>query len=216
MLVHELKIVSSLSLPFLLSMPAGTDRDAPGSPAPILIFLHGHDEGPPAEIYAGMTAYGPLKPGNAPIATRDFILAAPQLPARGDLWHAQSGNVRQIATYLQESCGGDPRRTYLTGFSYGGNGVFEIALDDPSVWTALWAVDPTRVPVAAPPNPIWFSSGEVSRRQAGAFRQRLRLPLPGTEEDDRVYLDEGLDHVLTAYSAYKSDRTYAWLLSRRS
>lgn len=215
MLVRELTMVSTLALPFLLSVPGGTDEDATSAPTPVLVFLHGYDEGPPTSIYAGVTAHGPLRPGNPPVATREFIVAAPQLPQRGDNWRFHAQSVSDLALYLQEERGGDPGRTYLTGFSYGGNGVFDVALHDPSRWTALWPVEPTRVPESDPGLPVWLSSGEVSRRQAPAFIHRLRLQTPA-QGNDRVYLDEGLDHVGTATAAYGSERIYDWLLSRRS
>lgn len=213
MFVHELTIVSTFDLRFLLSLPSVPS--APGR-RPVLLFLHGYDEGPPTEIYAGVTAHGPLKPGSSPAATRDFIVAAPQLPARGDIWHSHADTVCAIARYLQEECGGDPGRTYLTGFSYGGNGVFDVALHDASLWGALWPVDPTRVPAADPGVPVWLSSGQASRPNGPRFIERLGLEPPGGRAELRVYLDEGLDHVGTATSAYKSDRIYNWLLSKEA
>lgn len=216
MLVHDLTIVSTLALPFMLSVPAAGDAGAEhAGPLPILIFLHGLDEGPPCEIYAGITAHGPLKPGSSPLATRKFIVAAPQLPARGDLWRFHAQTVCDTVSYLQTAYGGDPSRSYLTGFSFGGNGVFDVALHDASPWAALWAVDPTRVPLSDPGLPVWLSSGAACRFNSSGFIKRLGLRPPEAGNEERVYLDEGLDHVGTATSAYKSDRVYSWLLSRR-
>jgi hypothetical protein len=204
-----------LLLPFLLSVPQllpnGLKKDGP---TPVLIFLHGYMEGSPTEIFAGLTAHGPLSPNSSPLATSDFIIAAPQLPTRGDLWGSYADVVRDIARYVHAVSGGDPLRTYLSGFSYGGNGVFDIALQYPSVWTALWPVDPTRVPVSDPGLPIWLSSGAASRPNALGFIERLHVRALGTGDDARVSLDEGRDHVGTATSAYRSDSIYRWLLSR--
>lgn len=211
MVVHDLTIVSSLSLPFLLSEPR---RERTG-PRPLLCFLHGLGEGPPTEIYAGMTAHGPLKPGSSRLATEEFLVVAPQLPARGDLWQHHAQSVCEIVSYVQSRYDGDHGRTYLTGFSFGGNGVFDIALHDSSLWAALWSVDPTRVPQSDPCLPVWLSSGEASRPNRSRLIERLRLRLPGNGADDRVYYDEGLDHVGTATSAFKSDRVYNWLLSKQ-
>lgn len=109
----------------------------------------------------------------------------------------------------------DPARTFLTGFSFGGNGVFDLALMQPGSWAALWPVDPTRVPPQDPGRPVWFSSGEISRLRAGSFIRRLRLePIQGAGPGDRVYEDRGADHVGTARLAYRDDRVYRWLLSR--
>ncbi len=124
--------------------------------------------------------------------------------------------VLEIIRQVHSGRGGDPRRTYLTGFSFGGNGVFDLALLAGPPWAALWPVDPTRVPVEDPGLPVWFSSGQASRYGRRQFMDRLRLKPVGTSgSEDRVYLDEGLDHVGTATSAYGADRIYAWLLASR-
>lgn len=197
-------------LRYLCSLPG----EATGR-RPVLCFLHGLDEGPPTDILSGVTRHGPLRQGSSPLATREFIVLAPQLPERGDLWRFYADAVVRIVREFQAQQGGDPRRTFLTGFSFGANGVFDLALRVPAMWGALWPVDPTRVPAKDPGLPIWLSSGEVSRYGGGQFIERLRLHPPGTAgAEDRVYADEGLDHVGTATSAYKDDRIYRWLLKR--
>lgn len=210
MLKHTLILVEDAPLPYVLSMPAKPDTEK----QPVLVFLHGLGEGPPTEIFAGITAHGPLRPGSSLLAMEEFIIAAPQLPARGDNWRYHTDAVIAIARQVQHDHGGDPSRTYLTGFSFGGNGVFDVALDDPFVWSALWPVDPTRVPEKDPGLPVWVSSGEASRPGGRGFISRLSLQPPDADDEDRVYLDEGLDHVGTATAAYRSDCIYRWLLSR--
>src|SRR5262249_32271498 len=121
----------------------------------------------------------------------------------------------EIVRRVQAHHRADPARTFLTGFSFGGNGVFDLALRYRESWAALWPVDPTRGPPEDLGRPVWFSSGEVSRRRARAFMGRLRLePLHDAEPTDRVYEDRGQDHVGTARLAYQDDRIYRWLLSR--
>lgn len=211
---NKLKLIRELSLPFLLSLPDAAPDAAAGGKTPVLCFLHGYMEGSPTEIFAGLTAHGPLSRMASPLAAGEFIVAAPQLPARGDFWRLHPDAVRDIVRYVHENFAGDPARSYLTGFSYGGNGVFDIALVDPTLWAALWPVDPTRVPVSDPGLPVWLSSGEASRPGKSGFIERLQLKTLETGGVERVYLDEGLDHVGTATSAYRSDDVYRWLLSR--
>lgn len=206
------RLVESAPLPYLLSLPAGAPSDA--GPRPVLCFLHGYDEGAPAEIRAALTRHGPLRPGSSPRATSDFIVVAPQLPRQGDLWRRHADDVRRIVDDVAEAHGGDPRRTYLTGFSYGGNGVFDLALARPDAWAALWAVDPTRVPRTDPRRPVWLSFGAVARHARQAFIRALGLqPAGAVPQGDRLYLDEGQDHVGSATLAYADHRIYAWLLS---
>jgi predicted peptidase len=201
------------ALRYLLAVPSAVESVK--QPWPVLCFLHGFDEGAPARIEVGLTRHGPLRPGSA-ARVEDFIVIAPQLPVRGDLWRRYAGGVRQIVRDAQKNYGGDLRRTYLTGFSFGGNGVFDLALSQPDFWAALWAVDPTRIPLTDPKRPIWLSFGEAARFNKQGFIRSLGLtPIGSGAEADRVYLDEGADHVGSATQAYRDERIYSWLLSKR-
>lgn len=207
----ELHLIESAPLRYLLSLPGG-GADA-AEARPVLVFLHGYDEGAPMDIHRALTLHGPLRPGNPAVAVEELIVVAPQLPVRGDLWMRSAGGVRDIVRRVQAEHGGDPRRTYLTGFSFGGNGVFDLALAQPGTWAALWAVDPTRIPPRDPDLPVWLSSGEISRRRQPGFNAMLRLEAAGTgDPGDRIYTDAGMDHVGTATLAYRDERIYRWLL----
>lgn len=208
--MSDFEVVEDGPLPYLVSRPKAQGMH------PVLFFLHGYDEGPPTPIEEGVTRHGPLAPTASPAATATAIVVAPQLPQKGDLWFRHPDDVETIVSRVQEQHGGDPDRTYLTGFSFGGNGVFDLALARPHLWAALWSVDPTRVPDRDAGCPAWLSSGEISRRRAKAFIERLRLARwESGEPGDRVYVDRGLDHVGTASAAYEDDRIYAWLYAHR-
>ena len=208
------RLVEGGPLPFLLSLPPAAPG---GAPPPVLCFLHGYDEGAPMEIRRALTRHGPLAATSSPAARSEFIVLAPQLPVRGDAWFRHADAVEEIVREAWRLHGGDPARTYLTGFSFGGNGVFDLALLRREPWAALWPVDPTRVPRGDPGLPVWLSSGEVSRHATRAFVGSL-APEPldeHREPGDRVHEDQGLDHVGTATRAYGDDRIYRWLLSKR-
>jgi pimeloyl-ACP methyl ester carboxylesterase len=208
----ELRIIDAAPLRYLLAIPQGTDA---AEPRPVLVFLHGYNEGAPTDLQAGMTLHGPLREGNPSIAG-DFIVVAPQLPEQGDMWRGWDDEVRDIVLRVHAQHGGDPKRTYLTGFSYGGNGVFDIALMQPGLWAALWSVEPTRAPERDPGLPVWLSSGELTRRRQSGFTNTLHLERADTEPfGDRICTDEGLDHVATATHAYQDERIYRWLLERQ-
>jgi poly(3-hydroxybutyrate) depolymerase len=124
--------------------------------------------------------------------------------------------VRQIVLDEAERYACDPRRLYLTGFSFGGNGVFDLALAQTAMWAALWPVDPTRVPVKSIAIPIWLSLREISRFRAQSFIRTLGLASAATAPSaDRVWSDAGEDHVGTATQAYNDERVYRWLLSKQ-
>jgi predicted peptidase len=182
---------------------------------PVLCFLHGYGEAAPMDIRGALTLHGPLRQANSHKATDCFIIAAPQLPAKGDDWHKYPDAVRNIVIEVQNRYGGNRKQRYLTGFSYGGNGVFDIALSMPGFWAALWAVDPTRVPSTNPNVPIWLSMGERSRGNKDLFVERLHLaPATDDEVGDCIYLDSDQDHVGTATLAYRDDQVYAWLQTK--
>jgi predicted peptidase len=177
------------------------------APLPLLCFLHGYGEAAPMPIDRALRLHGPLAASAAALATREFIIVTPQLPVGGDTWARHADEVRAIVDEAGAQHGADATRRYLTGFSYGGNGVFDLALAQPDVWAALWPVDPTRVPRKPPAQPLWLSAGAIARPQRQAFARALKL---GTHE--RVWADDGEDHVGSARLAYGDERIYRWLL----
>lgn len=213
MSASNLQLVESHALPYLLSIPEATDQQS--ATKPLLCFLHGYDEGAPMQIHRALTQHGPLRPGNPPSVTAQFIVVAPQLPVRGDLWYRYADVVQNIVQQVQSLHNAHSEQRFLTGFSFGGNGVFDLALQQLGFWAALWSVDPTRAPEEDPGSPVWLSSGEVSRRRERRFIERLHLEKVHNETPgDRVYVDQGQDHVGTATLAYRDERIYRWLLSR--
>jgi predicted peptidase len=178
-------------------------------PWPVLCFLHGSQEAAPAPIVKALTSHGPLRTGSSPLATTSFIVVAPQLPPPGgNVWAAYAVALQDAVRAVPNS---DAGARYLSGFSFGANGVLNIGRRQPGFWAALWAVDPTEALAAPSPRPLWLSAGQYSRPREAAFRQALA----GTAADFFVYEDRGLDHVGTATSAFADDAVYSWLLNRR-
>lgn len=214
MLEDNLHLLETAPLPYLLSLPGGEVPEA--GAWPVLCFLHGYEEGPPTGARNGLTRHGPLRADASAFARSRFIILAPHLPSRGDIWDRHADDVQTIVRRVQGLYRGIPQQTYLTGFSFGASGVFDLALRSRDFWAALWAVDPTRVPPEDPGRPVWLSSGEISRHSGSAFVQRLGLrPLDGHTPGARIYEDQGQDHVGTATLAYQNDAIYKWLLTNR-
>jgi predicted peptidase len=198
-------------LQYILTIP----NAAPSAAHPVLFFLHGYDEGAPTSIEEALTRHGPLRPENPVHPVDSFVVVAPQLPTRGDLWNRYADSVHVILRRVHDEYGGDPRRSYLTGFSFGANGVFDLALLQADTWAALWAVDPTRIPSRDPNRPVWLSFGEIARSGKQRFIRALDLrPVAEARNRDRVYLDDGADPVGSATLAYQDRRIYEWLLSK--
>uniref|UniRef100_A0A914RAS8 Phospholipase/carboxylesterase/thioesterase domain-containing protein n=1 Tax=Panagrolaimus davidi TaxID=227884 RepID=A0A914RAS8_9BILA len=130
----QLQHITSGPLPYLLSMPLKNEN---ANKIPILCFLHGKDEAQPMKILKALTLHGPLRPENLDRLKDNFIIIAPQTPKAGDLWYKFSKHVHEIVQNVQNQCNGDVKRTYLTGFSFGGNGVFDIADSNPNFFAAI-------------------------------------------------------------------------------
>jgi poly(3-hydroxybutyrate) depolymerase len=132
--IPEVRSVRPLTLGYIISVPPVAQSTGA---RPILCFLHGYGEAAPLQISEAVTRRGPLRTANPRRVTERFIIVAPQLPAAGDNWYEKADSVRQLMTEIQREYTGDPDRTYLTGFSFGGNGVFDLAATQADLWAAF-------------------------------------------------------------------------------
>ncbi|KAI1712525.1 hypothetical protein DdX_09617 [Ditylenchus destructor] len=211
--MSTLQEIHSTPLPYVLSLPPNASKQKDW---PVLCFLHGRDEAAPLPLQQAVTLWGPLSPKNPARIRNEFIIVVPQLPISGDDWHLYAGSVKDIVKHVQCEHGGDPKRTYLTGFSYGGNGVFDLGIKQSDFWAALWSVDPVRMPKEEVKPPTWLSIGEIVRPSTDAYIQQVCLNLLDEElGGDRYYLDEGQNHGGCAYMAYKDERIYDWLITKQ-
>ncbi|MFT3763445.1 MAG: alpha/beta hydrolase-fold protein [Pseudoxanthomonas sp.] len=102
---------------------------------PVILFLHGSGE-------RGSDNLAQLDAGIGPYLRRhmdDFpaIVVLPQAPEGGE-WLGDNNRVALAALdAATREFGGDPKRTYLTGLSMGGYGVWNLALDEPTRFAAL-------------------------------------------------------------------------------
>lgn len=217
--VAERSLEPILSVPPLAGLVSVPRNLEPG--AALLCFLHGHGEAQPMDSVVAMTMHGPLSAtsavddsGNA----QRFVVVAPQLPIAGDHWHEQAARVITLVKEIEARYATDPARRYLTGFSFGGNGVFDLAHRQPDAWAASWAVDPTRIPEPDLVAPLWLSIGSSARRVAASTVARLGSTALDPAADDapsstqRLHLDQQEGHVETAQLAYADPRIYRWLL----
>lgn len=212
-------LMGAAPLSGVLSLPR---RARPG--AALLCFLHGRGEAQPMDPVTAMTMHGPLHSQSAIDAEGlelPFIVVAPQLPRAGDLWYEQADRVLALLRQTESHYGTDPKRRYLTGFSFGGNGVFDLGYRQPEFWSALWAVDPTRLPEPDLAPPLWLSLGSSARAATASAVELLGSTAVDGDAGDvppgarRLHLDQGEDHVTTARRAYADVRIYRWLLTQR-
>jgi len=192
-----------IALRYLVAAPSSA------GPHPLLCFLHGYGEAAPEPMEIALRRHGPLRAGNPAWILERFVIVAPQLARPGDDWYRVGTRVGELVEQIREKHAIDAQRMYLGGFSFGGNGVFDLA-EGAHPWAALWAVDPTRVPSHGIDAPVWLSFGEVARRRKAQFIRALHLCEDASR--DRVYTDTGDDHVGSARKAYMDRAPYEWLL----
>jgi len=207
-----LLLVHSNPLNHLISLPPAYTPEA--GPWPVLCFLHGLMEAAPMAIHQALTLHGPLRPGNPPLATDRFIVVAPQLPAPGgDVWFRYANAVQRIVRKLQERYHGDPRRTYLTGFSFGGNGVLDLALAQPDFWPPSGQSILPVYPQSRRARSGCLSVSSTHGRAILSLAWNCCERNP-TRRGSSLYRQRA-DHTDSATTAYCDDRIYGWLLTKQ-
>lgn len=202
------KIEVTVSLKYLLSLPAGYDEN---KKYPLVIFLHGSGErgtnlnkvknqGIPMEIAAGKSF--------------PFIMAAPQCPD-DDQWNPDALNV--LYQELVSTYNVDIKRVYLTGLSMGGYGVWKFAETYPEYFAALAPIcgggTPDYVSVLKD-IPVWVFHGEqdnvVPLAEADTLVKTLKSC--GGNVKFTVYPDLGHNSWTRTYS---NPDFYNWLLAQK-
>jgi hypothetical protein len=115
---------------------------------------------------------------------------------------------------------GDQSLLVLTGFSYGGEGTFQLAGASKFRWSTIWAVDPAiqrTTPRPAADVRVWIHYGnqQPGRENMAAFREDLGLePFSGNNAARRLVTELDEDHVGTCVAAYATAEVYDWLALR--
>lgn len=196
---------------YLVYMPATLDA-TPSVRWPVILFLHGAgergtDPSPLAEL-------GPLAYARAH-ADFPFLVAAPLCPPQQG-WSPDL--VIALLDVLVETYPVDTDRVYLTGFSMGGWGTWETAIDFPDRFAAIAPLCGRTIPLLAFrlwQMPVWVFHGAQddvvpvhgSREMITVLREMGNPKVQYTE-----YPDLGHD-VWTM--TYRDPALYAWFLQHR-
>jgi predicted peptidase len=230
----------------LVYVPNGT-----AVPHPVLVFLHGAGEAalsrgpsPQSQPLGKIAERGSGSPADlveqATPCLREFLVVCPQLERRRPWEAADAAWVDELlAAIVVQHNGGDRSRVYLTGFSYGGEGVFVLAnaLQDRWPWRALWAVDPAlrqktgerpATPAPAPEARVWIHHGRdhepgprsaetkqhVTVDELGEFLGRVGLGRPWNPIalGERRLTVLNKSHAETRNAAFADEHVYRWLL----
>ena len=219
------------SLPYRLFVPKGYD---PQRPYPLVLYLHGGGANGSDGIRHLSHDVAMLVSDEVQSIAPSFVLA-PQCPV-GDEWVKRRDSVpfsNYVQAKVRESDASklifegldrlraqytlDPHRLYVTGYSMGGSGTWDLVTRHPRYFAAAVPVtgvnDPSRADAIAD-LPIWAFHGALddvsparnSRSMVEALRQR-GSPVKYTEF-------EGVGHG-SAAAAYSNLEMYRWLFSQR-
>jgi predicted peptidase len=195
-------------------------------PHAVLCFLHGAGEAAAdrdgkAQSLAKLRANGSpawhAESGSAFVSR--FLVVCPQLERRRRWENTDAPWVDSVVQAAVRDHTGDLSRLVLTGFSYGGEGAFQILAASKLVWPTLWAVDPAlqRVPpLPAADVRVWVHHGSAQpgAQNMESFGKRLGLE-PSSDmarRARRVLTALRTDHPDTCAAAYAQAHVYDWLL----
>ena len=202
--------------------------DAAG-PHPVLCFLHGAGEGATKDtegtepqllnkLLANGSPAWHAEDGSAFIAP--FLLVCPQLEKRRRWEQGDAAWVDHLVEAAIRDHGGDDSRLILTGFSYGGEGAFQLAATSRLGWSTIWTVDPALQRV--PPVPgddvrvlVHHGRAQPGAENMKAFASTLALVPRAADSEavgSRVITSLADDHPGTCRAAYADARAYEWAL----
>ena len=187
---------------------------------PVMCFLHGHGEaaidGQGTQQGLGIllahgspALHGEL--GLRPFAR--FLLVCPQLEVQREWSAADAADVRNLVEQVAERHGARQGRKVLTGFSFGGSGVFTFAALQPDYWTALWPVAPARYSPPPADRPVLIHYGRPDRRCPPLTSPPFQGD--GSTRIHKVLLDgippSSHGHSQTCIAAYLDPDAHAWV-----
>lgn len=197
---------------YLLYLPAQYEDDK-NHRWPVIITLHGSGECGSVERMAGMALprFVASRPKKFP-----FIVVAVNAPT---MWY-RGKNAAAVLEILEEVAANhrtDPDRVYLTGYSMGGFGTWELAIARPDLFAAIVPVCGVGIPAAGgniASLPTWAFHGAMDRN----------VPVAGSRQMIEAMKEAGGHPRYTEYpseaheiweSVYRSMSVYKWLLEQR-
>lgn len=212
---------------YLLYTPKAAGR----KPLPMLVYLPGRGgRGNVGKLFANKTIFARVTSSAFQKEHPCYLLAlAPPVPATtllGGFPERPSRQQRRLHDAVLRIAGEcvrppvDTNRLYLTGYSYGGNGVYALALHYPGMFAAA-------VPIAAlPPQPEYFSADAPGNwwhfHNEGDYRrhgldvvelERFRDAVNSTGGDFRIGVYPATGHDAWT-KAWREDEVWRWMFSK--
>ncbi len=182
---------------------------------PLFLFLHGiKKRGVDLSLLDG---YGLLNVAEQ-TAGFSYIVAAPQCPA-DTYWPENRMTVMELLDEVIRNYRVDQSRIYLTGFSMGGNGVWDLAAKTKGIFAAA-------VPIAGwyetsevghlTSTPIWVFHGEDDDIVPISASESMVNAIMGIGGEPKFTRYPGLDHSHSVMiETYTNPELYIWLESHK-
>lgn len=195
---------------------------------PVLCFLHGSGEAATRFVDGALVSQPleallahespPWQTQQGKAFIEDFLVVCPQLEASRRWEPTDAPWIDRIVQEAIAQGQGDPSRLILTGFSLGGEGIFQLVRASALAWKTLWAVDPAFRPNTPLPGEevrVWVHYGyqQPGGQYMEDFARALTL-LPESEAPGarRIVSRLSLSHTEVCRAAYGDERVYRWLL----
>ncbi|OWA37409.1 hypothetical protein B9G55_04950 [Saccharibacillus sp. O16] len=209
----DTQILKKIRMNYLLYLPSGYKAQS-DQKWPLILYLHGaggsgtqldavRKEGIPARLEKG---------GSLP-----FVVVAPQCQL-GVFWNTREDEVLAILEEVIEQRSIDPGRIYLTGFSMGAYGVWQLASHHPQRFAAIAPVSGGGDPAHArrlKEMPTWIFHGMEDRVIRASESQKIAEAMreAGAEVELTLYPEAGHD---CWKKVYANESLYRWFLEHTS
>ncbi|MBW5447876.1 prolyl oligopeptidase family serine peptidase [Cohnella sp. CFH 77786] len=205
-------ITKRIDLGFQLFLPdeyeTKTDRSWP-----LILFLHGvKKRGSDLRLLDGYGLPSIAENWNG----FEFLVLAPQCPAYTD-WTSERDAVLALLERILSDYRVDPDRIYLTGFSMGGHGAWDLAAYRPDRFAAVVPLAGWFDPEAAHllgEMPVWAFHGEEDDMVPVQATKDMVQALKSADGNVTCTFYPGLKHFIMN-ETYRNPDLYAWLLEHR-
>jgi len=206
---HRLSVADSVTdhVNYLLYVPPGYSQDA-ASDWPLILFLHGSEQrGDDPSLLKDLALLGfAAMSGDFP-----FVAVLPQCPPN---LHWSPRIVKSVLDSVESMLRIDRDRVYLTGFSMGGYGTWQMAAAFPHTFAAIAPIcgmsDLPEVPRLAG-IPIWAFHGAQDENVPVTESRKMIATLRKSGSDARLTVYPDLAHDCWTMT-YRDSRLYLWFL----
>lgn len=205
------QITKNVNINYLLSFPEGYSEEADGKWG-LIIFLHGMDMR--GEDVSKLNNYGIFGIGEG--KSLPFVVAAPQCPSES-YWNMERDAVMALVTELSANHHIDSNRIYLIGYSMGGYGVWDLAINNPQTFAAI-------VPVSSggqiskaeqlKDTPIWAFHGALDNVVPVDQMSRMINAVEQHQSNIKLTIYPDLGHDIMDCTLNKQE-LYTWLLEQK-